>query len=382
MEIKFKKMIKKILILIVFLCSLNCKNKEEDKNILDSKTDTTTISSSKDECGIPQEIIAYITSSKEFELLTIKDLKLLKEYVNISLCSVYTKGDFNQNGNEDIAMVIRYKGYKNKTYPSYVFPFLIIFNDYKNGIKPNIIYKTGDYAEEDIKTVIYDQFEEGIFSYIEKDKVCDREVVKIILPEKSTFYVYWNSNKSTFELVNSLDEDFCKKIKGTNDPSDINAGKMIDNDSDNEVCVLNDISKQFNFKVTAFHDTINKNNPNPWKSKIVISNKKDNSKNQEIEFIPESWSLFDNIPCNAFKVDDYNFDGLDDFTFMLDTGGNTGPVFSYFFQNKKGQFIKEESFQFQDGPLPKKIDSKNKTLTIGISIFQLDNQKKWKQINR
>jgi hypothetical protein len=175
--------------------------------------------------------MTYITSNKEFEVITNKDLKLLKEYVNISLCSICTKGDFNNNGNEDIAIILRYKGYKNETYHNYVFPFLIIFNDYKNGIKPTIIYKTGAYSEEDVKTVIYDQFEEGIFSYIEKDQVCDKEVVKIILPEKSTFYVYWNSNKSVYELINSLDEDFCKTIEGSNSSNEIDVLKIKDNDA-------------------------------------------------------------------------------------------------------------------------------------------------------
>jgi hypothetical protein len=224
-------MIKKISILIILLSLFNCKNQQENKNILDKKTDTITISSVKNECGIPQEIMTYITSNKEFELLTIKDLKLLKEYVNISLCSICTKGDFNNNGNEDIAIILRYKGYKNETYHNYVFPFLIIFNDYKNGIKPTIIYKTGAYSEEDIKTVIYDQFEEGIFSYIEKDEVCDKEVVKIILPEKSTFYVYWNSNKLIYELINSLDEDFCKKIQGSISSNEIDVLKIKENDA-------------------------------------------------------------------------------------------------------------------------------------------------------
>jgi hypothetical protein len=224
-------MIKKISILIILLSLFNCKNHQENKNILDKKTDIVTISSVKNECGIPQEIMTYITSNKEFEVITNKDLKLLKEYVNISLCSICTKGDFNNNGNEDIAIILRYKGYKNETYHNYVFPFLIIFNDYKNGIKPTIIYKTGAYSEEDVKTVIYDQFEEGIFSYIEKDQVCDKEVVKIILPEKSTFYVYWNSNKSVYELINSLDEDFCKTIEGSNSSNEIDVLKIKDNDA-------------------------------------------------------------------------------------------------------------------------------------------------------
>lgn len=245
-------MIKKNLILIILLSLFNCKNQQENENVLNKKTDTISTISEKKECDIPEEVLSYISSDKKFELLTIKDLKLLKGYVNTPLCSIYAKGDFNHNGNEDIAIIVRYKGYVNGEYPNYNFPFLIIFNDYKNEVKPTIIYKTGDYSDEPEKTVIYDQFEEGIFSYIETAKVCGEEVVRIVLPEKSTFYVYWNSNKSIYEFINSLDEDFCKKIQGSNSNGE-DVVKTKKNDD------LGSLSDDFKFENTWKSDCSNEN---------------------------------------------------------------------------------------------------------------------------
>lgn len=79
-------------------------------------------------------------------------------------------------------------------------------------MKPNIIYKTGDYKDESVKTVIYDQYNEGIISYIKKGKVCEKEVIDIVLPEKSSFFVYWNSKKAKYEFLNYLDDNLCEKI--------------------------------------------------------------------------------------------------------------------------------------------------------------------------
>lgn len=246
-------MIKNFLILIILLSFFNCKNQQENENVLNKKTDIISTISEKKECDIPEEVVSYISSNKMFELLTIKDLKLLQGYVNTPLCSIYAKGDFNHNGNEDIAIIVRYKGYINEEYPNYNFPFIIIFNDYKNEVKPTIIYKTGDYSDESEKTVIYDQFEEGIFSYIETAKVCGKEVVRIVLPEKSTFYVYWNSNTSVYEFINSLDEDFCKKIQGNINSNEKDVVKTNENND------LESLSNDFSIAGTWKSDCINEN---------------------------------------------------------------------------------------------------------------------------
>ncbi|NJM80346.1 MAG: hypothetical protein HC854_13365 [Flavobacterium sp.] len=166
----------------------------------------------KYKCDIPDEVRSYIESNKEFEFLKDKDLNLIIDYLEPTSCPTYTKGDFNNNGKEDIAVIVRYTGYKSQENGSYTYPFLIVFNDFKDGIKPNIIYKTGDYKDEIVKTVIYDQYDEGIISYIKKGKVCEKEVIDIILPEKSSFFVYWNLKKSKYEFLNYLDDSLCEKI--------------------------------------------------------------------------------------------------------------------------------------------------------------------------
>ncbi len=145
---------KQITIILIFILFTNCK-KEQDKSIA-IRVDQDVLSKKviENENEIPNEIKTYIDSNSDFEMLAEKDLKLVKEQVQSSSILTYMKGDFNQNKIEDFAIILRYKGYKNKAYTNYSFPFLVIFNDYKNGVVPIVVYKTGDYAEEDIKTVI------------------------------------------------------------------------------------------------------------------------------------------------------------------------------------------------------------------------------------
>lgn len=212
MEINLKKMIKKILIILSILTLINCKKGQENKTTLNKETNTLSKVDIKDQCNLPEEVRRYIESNKEYEFLPDDDLKLITEYLNLSICPIFTKGDFNNNGKEDVAIILKYKGFKSDEYKNYVYPFLIIFNDYMDVIKPNIIYKTGDYKDEPVKTVIYDQYNEGLISYIKKGKVCEKEVVDIVLPEKSSFFVFWNQKKEKYEFLNYLDDNLCEKI--------------------------------------------------------------------------------------------------------------------------------------------------------------------------
>lgn len=205
-------MIKNFLIILALLTLFNCKKAQDNKLILKEETIVLPKKNVKDKCDIPEEVRSYIESNKQYEFLIDNDLKLIKEFLDSSFCPTYTKGDFNYNGKEDIAIIIKYKGYKSEEYEGYTYPFLVIFNDYLDGIKPNIIYKTGDYKDEPVKTVIYDQYNEGIISYIKIGKVCEKDVIDIILPEKSSFFVYWNLKNSKYEFLNYLDDNLCKKI--------------------------------------------------------------------------------------------------------------------------------------------------------------------------
>lgn len=69
-----------------------------------------------------------------------------------------------------------------------------------------------------------------------------------------------------------------------------------------------------------------------------------------------------------FIIADFNFDKLEDFAILYDIGGNSGPLYSYFFQDKNGEFKEEKTFPLNEGPFPKEIDDKNKILLIKTII--------------
>lgn len=381
------------LLLIFFMLHplLNCRNKVFNVKMANEEAIALLPNDTNDKCDIPDEIRSFVASSKEFELLTEKDLKLIRKFVDSSICPTYTKGDFNFNGKEDIAIVVRYKGYKNEEYASYIFPFLLIFNDYKDGIEPIIVYKTGDYANEDIKTVIYDQFEEGIFSYLKKGNVCDKEVIDIIIPEKSSFFVFWNPIKLSYEVLNYLDEDLCQKLAFNQDSSKGNLS----------------LSKNFSF---SFFVSNIENSSDKQKIKIVLINEKTNEI-QKIDFIPESLSGdFNENPSNYsyFSIEkqtietsegienyhkliilDVNFDGLEDFAIINYEGGNGGPQYAYYIQKSNKQFALDMNLTNNVRYFPIEINKIEKSLTIGhpsgcckIRTYkiQIQSNGEWKEI--
>lgn len=392
METKFKKMIKKIIILFVLFSLCNCK-KEQRKlsNLENFAVNKSVTGGTKYECELPNEIKIYFDTHNEFELLSENDLSLINEFIDSSICPIYLKGDFNDNNLEDVAIIVRYKGYKNREYGDYRFPFLIIFNDYKNGLSPHIIYKTGDYKDESVKTVIYDQYKEGIFSYIKKGTVCDKTVIDIIIPEKSSFFVYWNSKKSSYEYLNYLDENLCQNI------SDNNSKYSINN-------LFNNFS--FQYALSQFDEDNAKQSVN-----LFLKNN-DTKKEQEINFSPEHLSKMLTINSsnrsysktrdlniktnegienyNKLITIDINFDGLEDFAIINYEGGNGGPQYAYFIQNLNGQFVLDENLTENMSYFPKEINRKDKTLTIMhpsgccniiTYILQIQPNGEWKEIS-
>lgn len=148
------------------------------------------------------------------------------------------------------------------------------------------------------------------------------------------------------------------------------------------VCEISNLSSKFNFKIVGTDFENKEKNLNPLIAKILIAPKRDPSLIQEVRFEPSSWVLFSDVPCNAisyfkkeksinesienhhdFIVADYNFDGLEDFAYIWDIGGNGGALFSYFFQNNKGEFSESDSFPLQNGLFPSEINIERKTLT-------------------
>jgi len=80
---------------------------------------------------------------------------------------------------------------------------------------PHVILKPKvDINKSQANTIIYDQFEAGIFSYIQNGKKCNTPIIKVILPEKSSFFVFWNKDKDDYDYLNVLDFN-CEKIEKT-----------------------------------------------------------------------------------------------------------------------------------------------------------------------
>ncbi|MBV6878682.1 hypothetical protein NG800_002220 [Epilithonimonas ginsengisoli] len=91
-----------------------------------------------------------------------------------------------------------------------------------------------------------------------------------------------------------------------------------------------------------------------------------------------------------FIIGDYNFDGLEDFAILYDSGGNGGPSYAYYFQNNNEEFYLDQDFLLNQGSFPKKIDHINHTLTTIVpvgccktstTIFQLDKNNGWNVIS-
>lgn len=87
-----------------------------------------------------------------------------------------------------------------------------------------------------------------------------------------------------------------------------------------------------------------------------------------------------NIPVSDngsgdFIVIDLNFDGLEDFAILSDSGGNGGPIYSFYIQNKKGKFTKDtyltETMEF----FPLQINRIKKRLTIYVHASAYDLRK-------
>lgn len=74
-------------------------------------------------------------------------------------------------------------------------------------------------------------------------------------------------------------------------------------------------------------------------------------------------------------VADFNFDGKEDFALKNDSGGNSGPTYSFYLQNQKGKFIKDIFLSEEMEFFPCIINKKNKTLTTIVFLDATQNSK-------
>lgn len=90
-------------------------------------------------------------------------------------------------------------------------------------------------------------------------------------------------------------------------------------------------------------------------------------------------------------VADLNFDNKDDIAVINDSGGNGGPLYSYFVQSKEGKFVLDAYLTDSVTYFPYKIDkTTNRLVTnvhagaccVGVHIYHLDKKmNKWSQLS-
>jgi hypothetical protein len=90
-------------------------------------------------------------------------------------------------------------------------------------------------------------------------------------------------------------------------------------------------------------------------------------------------------------VADLNFDGRDDIAVINDCGGNGGPLYSYYLQNKRKQFVLDKFLTNEMIFFPYEIDIKRKRLTtmvhagaccVSETVYQYTQATgKWKKIS-
>lgn len=206
-------------------------------------------------------------------------------------------------------------------------------------------------------------------------------------------YLYFDKQKSNYYILNWIDKNngIISFQFNNYEPSLFISEKNIKNidnktcESNDKTCEFNNISNNYKYVVEAAEFTNEKENKYPTSAWITITNKK-NNKIQDIHYEPNSWAIYRDLPCNDFIIKDYNFDGLEDFAFVWDSGGNGGKLYEYYLQDINGNFSLNDTFPLQHSVLPIEIDNKNKIITtsnpvgccnINIKTYKLNNYGNW-----
>lgn len=123
-------------------------------------------------------------------------------------------------------------------------------------------------------------------------------------------------------------------------------------------CTLSALSSQFSLDVEHRRDLRRESQDTSW-VRVIVTNKR--TGNRQVIRFTANW-LFANVfqNCRATRsystgvrksaevldndygdviVADFNFDGLDDFAIKRDSGGNAGPTYIFYVQQKNGAFI-------------------------------------------
>jgi hypothetical protein len=74
-------------------------------------------------------------------------------------------------------------------------------------------------------------------------------------------------------------------------------------------------------------------------------------------------------------IADLNFDGNEDIALKYDSGGNGGPLYSFYIRQPTGSFVKDKFLTDNMQFFPADINSKDKTLTITVHASAFGNKK-------
>lgn len=209
--------IMKLFTIYILLLFCSCKKQSNNKVTNDNNNEITLDSN----CSIPVEVKNYLDENSDtWSRIDINDYyKELEVFLlsymkseNNKVCPYALYGDFDNDENEDFAIIVKNK--KMKDLDNNL--SLLIFHNYKNKfIHPYIPTRDEKYKSQSLITsVIYSRKEYGILSYLEKGNICGINTIDIIYFEKSSFFVYWDKNNKTYQFLNHLDTNLCEKIKG------------------------------------------------------------------------------------------------------------------------------------------------------------------------
>lgn len=174
-------------------------------------------------------------------------------------------------------------------------------------------------------------------------------------------------------------------------------------------CVHKNLSKDFDISVaiTRFGDKpLDETQVN-----ITIQKKSGEGKAQEIEFVSESLFEESYTSCDAVMshttgvnkdlkvidndygdivVADLNFDSREDLAIKREEGGNGGPLYFFYLQNKDGLFETDDFLTDKVVYFPFVIDAKKKRLITLVhandyqmneTVFELKGKKNWKEVS-
>lgn len=174
-------------------------------------------------------------------------------------------------------------------------------------------------------------------------------------------------------------------------------------------CLHKDLSEKYNFE-TKISKEFNK--PNKIRIIVKVIRKLDNKIVSNIFFDAKAELLLDtefkscnnvrsyvtgknknlNVIDNDFGdiiICDFNFDGKEDIAIKSDSGGNGGPMYKYYIQNNKEDFIVDSFLSETMSYFPINVDKKKKRLTTLVhanayqqykTVYSIDSKGVWKQM--